>query len=241
MKRPNSKSLNIRAGTGQCGYMLITLMLALALISIGLLAVLPEIGQQIRRDREEEMRNRGTAYMRAIQHFYKKFGRYPTRIEELENTNNLRFLRKRYTDPLNRDPQTGKEKEFKILHQQDVNLNNSPLAGMMPGQQGGLGQVGGAAGIQQNAIANALGRVGTSRRITDRRRHGDSNSRDQQFRRFRRPRHAGRPKRRRFDRIFQSRFCARFSISFWSQWANFRGRTNHRGRQYEQGKEHSRF
>ncbi len=157
MKRPTSKSLNIRAGTGQCGYMLITLMLALALISIGLLAVLPEIGQQIRRDREEEMRNRGTAYMRAIQHFYKKFGRYPTRIEELENTNNLRFLRKRYTDPLNRDPQTGKEKEFKILHQEDVNLNNTPLAGMMPGQQGGLGQVGGAAGIQQNAIANALG------------------------------------------------------------------------------------
>ena len=49
-----------------------------------MLAVLPEIGQQIKRDREEELCHRGTAYMRAIQHFYKKFGRYPTRMEELE-------------------------------------------------------------------------------------------------------------------------------------------------------------
>ena len=54
--------------------MMITLMLALALITIALLAVLPEIGQQIKRDREQELRHRGTAYMRAIQHFYKKNG-----------------------------------------------------------------------------------------------------------------------------------------------------------------------
>jgi len=98
------------------GYMLITLVLALALITIALLTVLPQIGQQIRRDREEEMRHRGTAYMRAIQHFYKKFGRYPMRIEELENTNNIRFIRKRYTDPINIDRATGKERDFKFLH-----------------------------------------------------------------------------------------------------------------------------
>ena len=136
--------------------MLITLMLALALITIGLLTVLPDIGQQIRRDREEEMRHRGTAYMRAIQHFYKKFGRYPSRIEELENTNNIRFIRKRYTDPINRDRETGKEKDFKLLHQMDISLNNGPVLGQTPGQsvlpgQGGLqGQGGlGGSGLQQ--------------------------------------------------------------------------------------------
>ena len=118
----------------QRGYMLITLMLALALITIAMLTVLPEIGQQLRRDREEEMRHRGTAYMRAIQHFYKKFGRYPMRVEELENTNNLRFLRKRYKDPINRDPATGQEKDFKLLHQTDITLNNGPLLGQTPGQ-----------------------------------------------------------------------------------------------------------
>ncbi len=119
----------------QRGYLMITLMLALAMITIALLTVLPEIKQQIRRDREEELRHRGTEYMRAIQHFYKKFQRYPTRVEELENTNNLRFLRKRYTDPMNRDPVTGKERDFKFLHQTDISLNNGPVLGQTPGGQ----------------------------------------------------------------------------------------------------------
>ncbi|MGB8007052.1 MAG: type II secretion system protein, partial [Terriglobales bacterium] len=95
---------------------MLTLMLAVALMTIALLAALPSIKTQIKRDREEEMRHRGTAYMRAIQHYYKKFGRYPNKVEDLESTNNVRFLRKRYTDPMNRDPVTGKEKDFKFLH-----------------------------------------------------------------------------------------------------------------------------
>ena len=90
--------------------------------------------------------HRGTAYMRAIQHFYKKFNRYPARVEELENTNNVRFLRRRYTDPMNFDKATGKEKDFKFLHQQDISLNNGPvLPGQTPGQNspGGAGVFGG--------------------------------------------------------------------------------------------------
>ena len=120
--------------------MMITLMLALALITIAWLTVLPEIKQQIKRDREEEMRHRGTAYMRAIQHYYKKLGSYPLSVEQLENTNNIRFLRKRYTDPMNRDPATGKERDFKFLHLTDINLNNGPVLGQVPSgtQPGGL-------------------------------------------------------------------------------------------------------
>ena len=139
------------------GYMLITLVLALALITIALLTVLPEIGQQIRRDREEEMRHRGTAYMRAIQHFYKKFGRYPSRIEELEDTNNLRFIRKRYKDPINRDPATGQERDFKLLHQTDISLNNFAL-GQIPGQNL-LGGQGGAPGVV-GGVQGGLGGLG---------------------------------------------------------------------------------
>src|ERR1700682_902980 len=127
LRSTNYQITNHKLQIPQRGYMLITLMLALALIAIGLLTVLPEIGQQIRRDREEELRHRGTSYMRAIQHFYKKFGRYPSRIEELENTNNFRFLRKRYKDPINHDPQTGAERDFKFLHAIDINLNNGPV------------------------------------------------------------------------------------------------------------------
>jgi type II secretory pathway pseudopilin PulG len=158
---------NRKSQIQQRGYMMITLMLALALIMIGLLAVLPEIKQQIVRDREDELRHRGTAYMRAIQHFYKKFGRYPTRVEELESTNNLRFLRKRYTDPVNIDKTTGKEKDFKFLHQQDISLNSGMVLGQTPGTnlQGGasslLGAAQGAGGFGgAGAFGGAQGGIG---------------------------------------------------------------------------------
>jgi type II secretory pathway pseudopilin PulG len=132
-----------KSQNSQRGYAMLMLMLTVALITIGFLAVLPRMKQQVQRDREEEMRHRGNSYMRAIQHFYKKFGRYPSRVEELENTNNLRFIRKLYKDPINRDPATGKEKDFKLLHQTDISLNNGPvLPGQTPGLNGSAGQPG---------------------------------------------------------------------------------------------------
>jgi type II secretory pathway pseudopilin PulG len=142
----------------QRGYIMITLMLALAMITIALLTVLPEIGQQIKRDREEEMRHRGTAYMRAIQHYFKKYGSYPASIEQLEDTNHLRFLRKRYTDPMNRDPATGKERNFKILHQTDISLNNGPVLGQTPGPTGNPGPGGpqGGPAVAPQGGLNAL-------------------------------------------------------------------------------------
>lgn len=124
-----------RPQSRQRGYLLITLMLAFALMSIALLAVVPMLTQQIQRDREEELRRRGTTYMRAIQRYYRKFGRYPMRLEDLENTNNVRYLRKRYRDPMSRDPETGRDREFKILHLQDVLLNNGPALGAAAGAQ----------------------------------------------------------------------------------------------------------
>ncbi|MGB6387830.1 MAG: hypothetical protein WBE45_05380 [Terriglobales bacterium] len=140
--------------------MMITLILALALMLIALSTVLPAIKQQIVRDREIELRHRGNSYARAIQHFYKKFGRYPSRLEELENTNNIRFLRKRYTDPVNINKKTGKELDFKLLHQQDIMLNNGPVLG---GQTPGQGAFGGQGGTQgQSAFGGAPGGFGGS-------------------------------------------------------------------------------
>src|SRR5260370_16594683 len=136
--------------------MVISLVLAIALITIGLLTVLPQIGQQVRRDREDELRHRGTAYMREIQQFYKKFGRYPMRVEELENTNNLRFLRKRYKDPSNRERGMGPEKDLKFLHKTDVSLDNGPVLGQIPGQSPGQGTLGGVQGGPQAAALGAL-------------------------------------------------------------------------------------
>ena len=88
-------------------------MLVITVLAIAATAVAPGIAFQIRRDREEELIHRGVQYSRAIRRYVKKFGRYPTRIEELENTNNMRFLRKRYKDPV-----TGQD--FKPLHLGEV-------------------------------------------------------------------------------------------------------------------------
>lgn len=137
------------------GYILITLMLFVSLLAIAALAVAPAIAHQIQRDNEEEMMHRAVGYARAVRKFYKKFGRYPTRVEELENTNNMRFLRKRYKDPI-----TGKD--FKLLHMQDVTLNNGP---QLPGQTGMVGAQGGGfrqAGPGEQNLPQVTGLPGQS-------------------------------------------------------------------------------
>jgi type II secretory pathway pseudopilin PulG len=108
------------------GYILITMMLFLSLLAMAALAVLPDIALQVKRDREEELIHRGLGYSRGIRRFYKKFGRYPTKIEDLENTNTLRFIRQRYKDPV-----TGED--FKILRIGDVGLSGLMMGGI-PGQ-----------------------------------------------------------------------------------------------------------
>jgi type II secretory pathway pseudopilin PulG len=154
------------------GYILITLILFVALIAIAAVVMAPVIAFQVKRDREEELIHRGVQYSRAMKHFVKKFGRYPTRIEELENTNQVRFLRKRYKDPI-----TGKD--FKILHMGDVQMSfGAGIAGALPagglnqgganpggigpGGPGAAGGLGGAPGINgaMNTMAMAGGLAG---------------------------------------------------------------------------------
>ena len=91
-----------RHGTtrNQRGYALVVILVMLALVMLALLAAAPSIATQIRRDREEELMHRGRQYAIAIKRFYKKFGRYPTNLEELENANRMRFLRRRFKDPM---------------------------------------------------------------------------------------------------------------------------------------------
>src|SRR5690348_17107294 len=104
-----------RPGSPEQGYVLLMLMMLAAMVVIVLAAGLPFMKQQVQRDQEQEMIHRGVQYSRAIRKYYKKFGRYPTRLEELDNTNNLRFLRKHYKDPI-----TGQD--FKLLHFGEVQM-----------------------------------------------------------------------------------------------------------------------
>ena len=91
--------------------MLLALMLAVTLMLIAMAVEAPRIAQQIKREREEELVHRGKDYATAIKRFvHKNGGRYPTSIDQLEDTNHIRFLRKRYKDPI-----TG-ESEWRLVH-----------------------------------------------------------------------------------------------------------------------------
>jgi len=135
----------------QQGFILLLLMLFITLLAIAATAIAPAITFQIQRDREEEMIHRGVQYSRAIRRYVKKFGRYPTRLEDLESTNSLRFLRKRYKDPI-----TGQD--FKLLHLGEVQMTLGPgIAGAtaaagpvqgVPTLGGALMNSGGAAALQ---------------------------------------------------------------------------------------------
>lgn len=111
---------------GEQGYVLLTMLLMIAVMGIMAATLVTSIKFDIKRDREEEMIHRGVQYSRAIRAYYKKFGRYPATIENLENTNQMRFLRKRYKDPL-----TGKD--FKLLHFGEAKMGLTLGGGVIPG------------------------------------------------------------------------------------------------------------
>jgi type II secretory pathway pseudopilin PulG len=121
------------------GYLLLAILLMMALMIIAATIVAPRLVQQIKRDREEEMIHRGTEYARAIKKYYKKFGRYPGTLDQLDSTNQIRFLRKHYKDPLTKD---GK---WKLLNYGDIaTLLNTAAPGTPAAALGGSLTPGGA-------------------------------------------------------------------------------------------------
>lgn len=137
-----NRDSRINRPSGERGYALLTLTLTVALLALAVATAASSLAFNIRRDREEELIHRGAEYSRAIRRYTKKMGRYPLRVEDLENTDGLRFLRKRYKDPI-----TGKD--FRLLHLTDLQLVGIGGLGAPAAAQGStpgnLGAVGGPA------------------------------------------------------------------------------------------------
>ncbi len=146
------------------GYALLVLMMMVTILLISLTAALPSIYVAGQREREEELIFRGTEYARAIGLFRRRFQRFPTSVEELLNTNGIRFLRRAYPDPMSR---TGK---WRFIHADATGAvvdsqtrflpaaaaaeqlkAQSGLSSEEKGRFGGIGQ--GASGIQGAFIA----------------------------------------------------------------------------------------
>jgi len=95
---------HLRRSPRQGGYVLLAILFALTVLIVGLAVAAPRTVTALRRTKEDELIRRGQQYALGIRRFYKKFGRYPSNLDQLENTNNIRFVRRRYLDPL-----TGKD------------------------------------------------------------------------------------------------------------------------------------
>jgi hypothetical protein len=89
--------------------MLFVLLMA-GLVAITLYMALPRFAFEAERDKEDTLVYRGEQYKRAIQLYVRQNKRWPAKIEDLEDTNGKRYLRKRYVDPM-----TGKD-EWRAIH-----------------------------------------------------------------------------------------------------------------------------
>jgi type II secretory pathway pseudopilin PulG len=91
----------------ESGYTLLMVVFMVATVLILASAVAPNLLTQGRREREAETVWRGEQYERAIGLYYRKFGRYPTKVDDLiKQTNGVRFLRQAYSDPMNKEDGT---------------------------------------------------------------------------------------------------------------------------------------
>ncbi len=133
------------------------MLLVIALMGIFALAAYTTIEFEIRRDQETEMIHRGVQYTRAIRAYYKKFQRYPTKLEDLDNANNLRYLRKHYKDPLN------KNQDFRLLHYGEPGVTLAGgLVGLAGGSIPGASPVGSPGGLNSpGQSASAFGGSGS--------------------------------------------------------------------------------
>lgn len=154
-----------RARSKESGYVLLAVLLTMTLMLIALSVEAPRIAQQIKRDKEEEMIHRGKDYATAVKRFvHKNGGRYPASVEQLENTNHIRFLRKKYIDPMTGDS------DWKMVHVGEAEIKipapnpglsggggqNPGLFGSGGSNTGGGGQGTGAGGQNNPALPNTL-------------------------------------------------------------------------------------
>jgi hypothetical protein len=92
------------------GSALLIVFVFAAMIAIMLYAEMPVAVFEAKRQKEQLLVDRGNEYAHSVKLFVRKFGMYPATVEQLENTNRMRFLRHRYKDPF-----TGKD-NWRMLH-----------------------------------------------------------------------------------------------------------------------------
>ena len=86
------------------GFALVGLIVAIFIILLTLSVAAPTVARALRREREVEAVHRADEYVNAIRRYHLKTGAYPGSIEQLEKTNNIRYIRQKYANPMTGKP-----------------------------------------------------------------------------------------------------------------------------------------
>jgi type II secretory pathway pseudopilin PulG len=140
MHTPQNTELRARTQASDCeaGFLLVYVVLLVALVLIALAVAAPVVARNLQRDKEVESAHRANEYVRAVRLYYRKLKTYPPSMDALENTNDVRYLRKQYVDPL-----TGKS-DWRIIH---VGENKTTVKGFFGQPLGGLNTTGAGGGL----------------------------------------------------------------------------------------------
>jgi hypothetical protein len=85
---------------GDQGFALAAVICILTAAAIVTAMMVPLRVMQSRREIEKELIFRGEEYVRAIQKYQRKYGVYPSTIDDLVSRDGLRFVRQKYKDPI---------------------------------------------------------------------------------------------------------------------------------------------
>jgi uncharacterized membrane protein YgcG len=110
-----------RRRRNESGFALLLVFLMAAILALSLYMEIPRVAFDTERQKEELLVERGEQYKRALQVYVRALNHYPAKIEDLEDTNNRHFLRRRYIDPM-----TGKD-EWRLIHMQNGILTDSKV------------------------------------------------------------------------------------------------------------------
>jgi len=127
---------------GEQGSALLIVFVFAAMVAIMLYMEMPVAVFEAKRQKEQLLVDRGEEYAHAVRLFVRKTGHYPASLDQLEDTNRMRFLRHRFKDPF-----TGKD-DWRLLHagpggmlvDSKIKPVNTPGApGQTPGTNSGFG------------------------------------------------------------------------------------------------------
>jgi hypothetical protein len=136
------------------GYALLLVFALAAAVAVKFYLEIPRVAFEAQRNKEGMLVERGEQFIRAIRLYYRKNQKWPQNLDELEKSQETRYLRKRYKDPM-----TG-EDEWRLVHVDGAGQFTDSLVHKRPGE--GEGEEKGP-----SLLASRIQGIGSSAQVID--------------------------------------------------------------------------